>query len=415
MWKTFFFRILILALLVFLMAYYVLVYINTTRIVDVIKPLKDDIQRTELAIEGDKIALENAEDSEVRGIEDSLEFNESWLEERQAEVEVLEEENWDAFLQMEIEDTEPHIDRMRYENQTHTYSHPTLFTLETYVEMSKWMQEKNVTPLLPMNRYFYYVTFYDQEVNSTSRTEADSIMNYIRENSNNKYSSTSMHYLFRLFGILFSLIGVVFFLFIFGDIVTKEGLGQNGPIHLLKTQPIRHYKIIASKFLTVILSSFFLLLSAVVFSIMVGGIFDRFGDWHYPVLIYGQDRTFTLMSMGVFLVKATAMFMLILLFSYSILFLFSILTKRVLVAIGLTIGTLIVGMRLGGELLTSSVSQYIPFQYFSVFEVLTNELALTSDNFNLTYMNGITSLGMVSFVLLVITYGLSIVQSKKGN
>ncbi len=414
MWNTTFFRILLVALLIFSIAYYVFIYMNTTRVEDEIKPIKEDIQRTELTIEENKLALESAEDTEIEEIEGTLEFNENWLEERQIELRLLEEHNWDAFLQKEIDQTEPDIGRMRYENQTHTYSHPTLFTLETYVAMSKWMQEKDIVPLLPWDKYYSYVTLYDREVNSTSAAEAEKIMNYIKENSN-KYSSASIHYLFRLFGLLFSFIGAVFFLFLFGDIITKEGLGRNGPIHLLRTQPIKQYQILASKYLTVILTSLLLLLCAVIFSLIVGSIFDRLGDWDYPVLIYGEDRTFTLMGMGEVLIKATFLFMLILLFSYTILFLFSILTKRVLVAMGLTLGLLFIGMKMSGGLVTSSIAHYIPFQYFSVFEVVTNELALTLDNFNLTYTNGIISLGIASLVLLVVTYIISFVQSKKGN
>ncbi|MEN2767608.1 ABC transporter permease [Ornithinibacillus xuwenensis] len=413
-WNTTFFRILLVALLVFIIGYYVFVYVNTTRVEDVIKPLKDDIQITEQAIEEDRNALEFADESDVRELEESIEFNENWLEERQTKVELLEKENWDALLQIEIEDTEPVIGQMRYENQTHTYSHPTLFTLETYVGMNKWMQDKGVIPLLPLDRFFAYMTLYDREVSSTSTAEAETIMEFLADNSN-KYSSTSFHYLFRLFNLLFSLIGAVFFLFLFGDIVTKEGLGRNGPIHLLQTQPIGRNKIIASKFITAILVSIMILMCAVVFSVIMGSLFDRLGDWQYPVVIYGEDRTFTLMSIGVLLVKAIGMFMLILLFCYSILFLFSILTKRVLVAIGLTVVTVFIGYTISEELATSSIAHYIPFQYFSVTDVLTNELALTLDNFNLRYSNGLISLSIASLILFVVTYVVSIMQTKTGN
>lgn len=387
---------------------------NTTRVEDEIKPLKDDIERTQLAIDETKIALESAEESEVQELEDSLEFHENWLEERRSKVALLENENWHALLQIEIDQTEPDIGQMKFENQTHTYTHPTLFTLETYVEMSKWMQEKNIQPLLPWDRYFSHMTIYDKEVNSTSRAEAEMIMELFKDYSN-KYSSTTVHYLFRLFGLLFSFVGAVFFLFLFGDMVTKEGLGRNGPIYLLQTQPIGRYKIIISKFLTTILTSLFILLGAVVFSIIIGSIFDRFGDWEYPVLIYGEDRTFTLMGMGMFLMKAFSMFTLILIFCYSILFLFSILAKRVLIAIGLTLVTLFIGSAISGEIIATNVAHFIPFPYFSVYDVLTNELALTYENFNFSYANGIVSLSIASFIIFTVTYVFSIVQTKLSN
>lgn len=414
LWNTIFFRILLVVLLVFFIAYYVFVYINTTRVEDEISPVKEEIQITEQRLEENRRALESAEGAKAMELQSSIEFDEDWLGKRQTTLELLEEENWDALLQIEIEETQPVIDTKKFQNETHTYTHPTLFTLETFVEMSKWMQDKDVTPLLPVDRYFSYVTLYDREVSSSSLEEAESIMNYIKENSN-KYSSASIHFLFRLFGLLFSFTGVIFFLFLFGDIVTKEGLGRQGPIHLLHTQPIGRYKVLTSKFITAVFVSLFILVTAVGFSIIVGSIFDRFGDWDYPVLIYGEDRTFTLMSMGVFLIKAAGMFMLILLFCYSILFLFSIMTKRVVVSIGLTLVTLFIGLKMSGVLQTSSVTHYIPFQYFSVFEVLTNELALNMANFNITFTNGMISLSISSFVLLVVTYVVYSLQTKMGN
>ncbi|WP_042144452.1 ABC transporter permease [Paucisalibacillus sp. EB02] len=414
-WNTTFFRLFLVAMVLFFVGYYVFVYINTTRLEDVTKPLEDVLQTLELGLEENKQALESAkEELEIKELEETIEFEENYIKERKTEIEILEEENWDAILQIWIEDAEPYAESMRNSNDTHTYTHPTLFNLETYVAISKWMQEKDITPLLPADRHFSYLTFYDQEVNSTSRAEAELIMEFLKEQSN-KYSSTSIHYLFRLFGILFSLTGAVFFLFLLGDIVTKEGLGRNGSINLLHTQPIKRHNILASKFFTAMLISLLILVSAILFSIIVGSVFDRIGDWHYPVLIYGEDRTFTLMSMGVFLIKAVGMFMLILFFCYTILFLFSIITKRALVALGLTIATILFGILVGEELITLGIAQYIPFQYFSVFEVLTNELALTLENFNLTYTNGMISLSIASLVLLVVIYLVSFIQTKISN
>lgn len=414
-WNTTFFRILLVVMLLFFAGYYVFVYNNTTRLEDVTKPLEDALQPMELSLEENKKALELAEeDIEKKELEETIEFEENYIKESKTEIELLQEENWDAILQIWIEEAEQYAESMRINNDTHTYTFPTLFNLETYAAISKWMQEKDITPLLPADRHFSYLTFYDREVISTSRAEAESIMEYMKELSN-KYSSTSIHYLFRLLGMCFSLIGVAFFLFLLGDIVTKEGLGRNGPINLLHTQPIKRRNILASKFFTAMLISLFILVSAIVFSIIVGSVFDRIGDWQYPVLIYGEDRTFTLMSMGAFLIKAIGMFMLILFFCYTILFLFSIITKRALVALGLTVATILFGTLVGEELITFSISHYIPFQYFSVFEVITNELALTLENSNLTYMNGMISLSIASLVVLVVIYIVSFIQTKISN
>lgn len=412
--KSNFSRILMLALLLFFIGYYVFIYINTIRVEDEIQVLKNDIQLTEQQLAELYKALETADDAEAAELNGNIDFYEEWAEKKQTNLALYEEENWEAVLQQEIDETEPVAGNMRYNGQTHTYTHPTLFTLETYIEMSKWMQEKEITPIFPVDRHLHYMTLYDREVLSSSPADAEMIMDSIRDYSN-KYSPSSIHYLYRLFELMFGFFGVVFFLFLFGDIVTREGLGGNGPIHLLRTQPIRRDKILTSKYLAAILFSLMTIVGTIAFSIIVGGIFDRIGDWEYPVLIYGEERTFTFMGMGSFLIKASSMFMLILLFCLSILFLLSIMTKRVLITIGVTLGILLTGIYMSEELVTSNIAHYIPFQYFSVFDVITNEYALNMDNFKFTYMNGMVSLSVSSLIILLITYVFSIVQFRNSN
>ena len=64
----------------------------------------------------------------------------------------------------------------------------------------------------------------------------------------NKYSSTGIYYLKSAWSPLFGIFGAVFFLFLFGDIVTKEGIGRNGPINLLHTQPIQREDLVSKLF-----------------------------------------------------------------------------------------------------------------------------------------------------------------------
>ncbi|WP_010094067.1 ABC transporter permease [Ornithinibacillus scapharcae] len=407
-------RILIVALILFCIGFYAFTYVNTTRIEDEIQSIQSTIQFTEQDLNKQRETLKTAEGAEATELKNNITFYEEWLVGEQNKLELYNDENWQAILQQEIDEAEADAGSMRYNGQTHTFSHPTLFTLDTYVAISKWMQNNEITPLLPVDRHFSYVTLYDKEVISTSPAEAEMIMETFRKNSI-KYSSSSIHYLYRLFEISFGFVGVIFFLFLFGDIVTKEGLGRNGPIHLLRTQPIHRDKILASKFLTTIVFSSITLISIIAFSIIVGGLFDRIGDWDYPVLIYGEERTFTLMGMGTFLLKASSLFLLILIFCYSILILFSILTKRSLITTGLTLGILLIGIGMSKELVTSTIAHYIPFQYFSVFNVLTNELALTMENFNISYVNGMVSLSISSVALLLITYIISVIQYRKSN
>lgn len=227
-----------------------------------------------------------------------------------------------------------------------------------------------------------------------------------------KYSSAGVFYLYHLFGILFGVFGAGFFIFLFGDIITREGIGANGSIHLLHTQPIRRRDIYVSKYVVIVIATFLFLLGISILSLSLGTIFDRFGDWNYPVLIYGEEYTFHFMNMGTFLGKSVILFGMILLFCYSLLFLFSIAVRKSVIAIGLVLITIALGINMSGESTLSTIAHYIPFHYFSVSKVVSNELAVSMQNFNFSFSTGVVSLAVSSIGALLAAYLLTKVQSK---
>ena len=70
------------------------------------------------------------------------------------------------------------------------------------------------------------------------------------------------------------------------------------------------------------------------------------------------------------------------------------------------------GIKLSEESVLSSLSPYIPFHYFSVPQVVTMELAVTLKNFDFSYTNGLIALGISSFIILAVTYIVSVMQYK---
>lgn len=404
--STIFFRILLLLFLLFFFVYYVFVYINTVRPEDSIEKLEDSIQLQEQGIADMKKSVDKEKEN---NIQTQIDFWEDWLKKDKETLQFYKEEDWKSILQQEIESEEATIDALISTNMTHTYTYPTLFTVQSYVDQSKWMIDREITPLFPIGS-FYWMTLYDKEFLSDEMSSEEVRELYLEQSK--KYSSTGLYYLYQFFDILFSVVGAVIFIFLIGDVVTKEGFGRSGSINLIRTQPIHRSKILLSKYISILLLSFLIVVSAVFLSILVGTIFDQFGEWEYPILIYGENRTFSFMKLGIFLIKAIAMFLFILLFCFSILFLFSVLTKRTLVTIGLTFSLLFIGIRWSEETVSSSLAHVIPFHYFSVYDVISNEFALTNDNFNFSYSNGMISLGLFSLSILLITYGIFIFQNR---
>lgn len=112
------------------------------------------------------------------------------------------------------------------------------------------------------------------------------------------------------------------------------------------------------------------------------------------------------MPMLGFIARATLLFFAVLLFSYSLLLLFSLLTQRTVLALGFTLGLIVLGINFSGEP-ASTLSSFNPFQYFDVYKIINLETASTHDNFKLNFTNGLLSLLIASTALLAGSYGLT--------
>ena len=100
----------------------------------------------------------------------------------------------------------------------------------------------------------------------------------------------------------------------------------------------------------------------------------------------------------------------VLVFCYSLLFLFSIIVRKTAIAIGLMLITLFAGMKWSEQSVASTWAHYQPFQYFSVPKVVTNELAVTAKNFAFSFSNGLIALGVASLVVWAAIAVVSMVQ-----
>ena len=104
--------------------------------------------------------------------------------------------------------------------------------------------------------------------------------------------------------------------------------------------------------------------------ILLGAIFNRLGDWNYPILIYGPNRTYSFLPLTVFIGKALGLFLLLLALGFSLLFFFSVLTNRAIIAIGLTVVLLFGGKMLAEQSTLLSWAHMLPFHYFDVYKII---------------------------------------------
>ncbi|MFY4777041.1 ABC transporter permease subunit [Metabacillus sp. RGM 3146] len=81
------------------------------------------------------------------------------------------------------------------------------------------------------------------------------------------------------------------------DIVSSES--TNGTIKLLLTRPIKRWKILLSKYLTLLLAISFIVLSVGVLSFLISGMAMGYGGWNLPVLTGFSIQGSELMTSGV--------------------------------------------------------------------------------------------------------------------
>ncbi|MCU9614932.1 ABC transporter permease [Caldibacillus lycopersici] len=402
--KSIFFFVMLAFLCVFLIGYYVFVHHQTVPVEKLIVETESMIHMQEQQIQELKRTINNSEDGGNSQLQLDLTVSEQLLSKNQILLKAYQEEDWQAVLQQEIESNEPEVERMKAGNEYYTSTFPTLFTLESRLEYNKWLLSHNITPVLPIDFYSWY-TVYDLDFGDPIAEE------YIKKQSE-KYSSTGVYFLHHTLNLLFTIFGALIFLFLFGDILTKEGLGKNGPIHFLHTQPLSRLKIFIGKLLAVLFLSLFVIVFISGFCLLIGSLFDGFGYFYYPVLIYGEDFSFTFQKMSTVIFQSGVLFIFVLLFSYALLFLFSILTKRTLTAVGLTIVVLYIGIQWGKDTILSSFSPYIPFHYFSITDIVTNTFAASVKNFAFSMSTGCIVLSISTIALLFLSYFLFHLQNK---
>lgn len=393
--------LMILILLLSISGYFVYNYINTIRMEELIEGEESLMFNNLSAID----ELEN-QLKEDPSLEDSpsfiqeLESKKDWLEKEQTNIQALKEEDWNYLLNQELKSYVDEVEMIsdEYYPYRNMIKWPTDFTTQVHYYRTKWLYDNDIQPIL---RYgsLGEKTIYDQSYD-------DPIIEEIIARESNKYSSKGFYFLYKFLDLAFGMIGIGFFIFLFADILTKEGLSQYGPIHFLYSQPLSRTAILFNKYLALLIISILIMLVVSLFSILLGSLFDELGSWNYPILIYQAEESFYFMPLLKFVGISSLLFFMNLLFSYSLLFFFSLLTKRTVTAIGFTFGILLLGFVFTGES-TSNLAPYNPIQYINVYDIVSMESAASQDNFDITWQKGLVTLLLSSILILLGSKGLS--------
>lgn len=395
-WTSVVVKIFLAIFLLGIIAYYAYVYRQTVEVQDV----TIEINESKMQMENQLSMIEDQTSEEALFLLSMIE-KEEWL------LEVYEEERWQDVLASELAMYEEEYKAKIAQKQYYTASFPTLFTMETRKAYFEYMQQHHITPILPVHLYAW-TTMYD-ELFPINESGDDPFFRQFVEEESRLNSSTSVYFLYQLSKFIFSPVGLLFFLLLFSDMMTKEGLRTKGPIQLLYTLPLQGWKIPTIKIVTMMTVSFCLLIGVALISLLLGFLFDRVGDWDYPVLVYGETYTYAFIPIWHYLLKALLLFSAMLLFSYSLLLLLSYLTKQMLLALGLTVAILVMGMTLSQQSIYTGIGPYLPFHYGSIDSIITMDYAISAENMRYSFEVGLVVLFIVSCCLWV---SIGIIQRK---
>lgn len=244
--KSTLFKVMTVGLTLFILAFYGLVYLNTEknfeRIVLGDENLVSNFQSIIQEIE-DLIDFGRLNEGEIMAKKEEIKFLERMVKDAKARSEGYEQEDWTKVLDPTIEFDKQIVSEQEAFGSNNSASR-SLFTLKSNLEQNKLLRERNIKPVFPID---YSITVYD--IFDTAEDES------ISKNMAKRYSSDGLYFQYTLISLFFSVIGVSFFLFLFGDILTKEGFRDSGPIQLLYTQPVKRSKIIVGKMLMTVITT----------------------------------------------------------------------------------------------------------------------------------------------------------------
>ena len=277
------------------------------------------------------------------------------------------------------------------------------FMFEASIEEKEWLMEHNIRPVFSGE----YIPVIFQNWNDDDYKEQSKW-----EDFNLRVDNSGLYSLYMYSKSYIYLIPLLILLFIVGSGFSGER-GKKPTLRLLQTMPVTKNSIFLGKVMFATLIGAASSVSLLLFVVAVGTLFNRFGDWMYPVLHYdnkivvemeGYSGTrafeggFHFIPIGEYLLKFLLLFVFLLVFFIVLSHVLSIFIAKpigvfVTLAILSTIGYYVSG-ELGGYAL------FVPFTYLDIPRIVNGEISTLLNNPGITVLNGCFLFMGISAVLL---------------
>ncbi|WP_078598518.1 ABC transporter permease subunit [Evansella clarkii] len=347
-------------------------------------------------------------DTMISGEEKTLEFYNNRLQNINRALSAYKKEAWGPFIEYQLFEN-------RYVNNefdTHiidlTLELLGQFTVDVSIAEKEWLIDNDIKPVFSGEfRPTIYHNFGNQITEKNQWLE-----------ENKKVDNSGLYILYSYFDNYAYAIPFILFLFLFGGGLADEH-GKRKTLHYLKTQPVKVKDIVFGKYLTSTMVSIMSSLSLFIIVIITGGVFNRIGDWKYPILKYDppsmvnnvnytgmepeSGRGFHFINLGEYLIASVVIYTLLIVFFLGLCLLLSLFFKKKLnvfsIAIFIAAAGYILSLHWFGD-----VSHLSPFTYLNIPKILNGELPTALDNPNFHLYSGIIPLLGWSLLLLIIGY-----------
>lgn len=319
-------------------------------------------------------------------------------------------QEWNSLYDYQLFNDHRYLENL-IESKKHNYSPITIFGYETAIAQKEWMKEHTVKPVFSGT---YIPNIHDQWKEEHRKEKK------MNEQANRKVDHSGLFSLFMYFRDYLYFIPLILFLLLVGAGFSGER-GKRPTLQMLVTLPIMKRSLFLGK---VLFSSIIAVGSAIVvflFAVLVGTVFNRFGDWMYPVLHYHSRKEFQsfdftgqrafeggyhFMQLGEFLLKSLLLYVCVALFLLALTNVLGLFIRQSLVVYALTGLISLAGYLVSWKL--DDFAQYSPFLYLNIPKVVNGEIMTLLNNPAISlYMGCVMLLGATVFLLVVAYVGLS--------
>ena len=321
-----------------------------------------------------------------------------------------EKQEWDPLYDYQLSNDHRYLESL-IEMKKHNYSPYTIFGYETAIAQKEWMKEHTIQPVFAGT---YIPNIHDQWKEEHRKEKK------WNEQANRKVDHSGLFSLFMYFRDYLYFIPMLLFLLLVGAGFSGER-GKRPTLQMLVTLPIMKRSLFLGK---VLFSSIIAIGSAIVvflFAVLVGTVFNRFGDWMYPVLHYHSRKEFQsfdftgqrafeggyhFMPLGEYLLKSLLLYVCVALFLLALTNVLGLFIRQPLVVYALTGLISLAGYLVSWKL--DDFAQYSPFLYLNIPKVVNGEIMTLLNNPSISlYMGCVILFGAMAFLLIAAYVGLS--------